>query len=191
MRQGTITTVAPVGHPLSLAAAKRQLKIEADYTADDDDIGEAIAAAHRLVERELGYPILRQTRQTHLSGFPNGAIWLAAGDSPEIVSIQYRDTANVLQTLDPGAYSLDAISLPAKVWPAPGTTWPATVCTPGAVIVTWRGGWADAASVPEDLIHAMKLLVGHWDRNRDGEDNGPVADVMRRLMAQFRLNFIA
>jgi uncharacterized phiE125 gp8 family phage protein len=194
MRQGTIVTVPPVGHPLSVEQAKQQLKIVPEYTADDTEISGFCAAAHRKIERELGYPILRQTRATHLFGFPCGPIWFAGGVNPEITSIQYRDSANALQTLDPAAYALDAVSLPAQVYRAPATTWPATVSVPGAVIVTWQGGWANAADVPDDLIMAMKILVAHWDQNReavvDGGTPAEVQTVIDDLLFQFRVNFI-
>lgn len=195
MRQGTIVTVKPVGHPLSVEEAKRQLRIDPEDADQDNHIADLCAAAHRKVERELGYPILRQTRETHLSGFPRGAIWLGGGDSLSILSIRYRDTANALQTLDPADYSLDAVSRVAQVYPAPLKTWPSTTCTPGAVIVEWQAGWALATDTPEDLIHAMKLLVGHWDQNREavvvGTISSEVQVALDDLLSQFRIPFVA
>lgn len=195
MRQGTIITVNSDGSALSVFDAKRQLRIEPQDTDQDDHIGELCAAAHRKIERELGYPVLVQTRETHLSGFPRGPIWLGGGEGPSIVSIRYRDPLNAVQTLDPSAYSLDAVSRPAQVFPAPLATWPSTVCTPGAVVVEWRAGWPNPSDVPEDLIHAMKLLVGHWDQNREAVIVGAVPAVVQialdDLLSQFRVPFVA
>ncbi|KUO53192.1 MAG: hypothetical protein APF82_00975 [Sphingomonadales bacterium BRH_c42] len=195
MRQGSIVTVKPVGHPLSVDEAKRQLRIEPEDTDQDVHIGDLCAAAHRKVERELGYPILVQTRETHLSGFPRGPIWLGGGDSPSILSITYRDGANAVQTLDPADYSLDGVSRVAQVFPAPLKSWPSTSCTPGAVIVEWQAGWATAGDVPEDLIHAMKLLIGHWDQNREavviGTISSEVQIALDDLLRPFRLPFVA
>lgn len=195
MRQGTIVTVKPDGHPLSVFEAKRQLRLEPDDTDQDDHVADLCAAAHRKVERELGYPILRQTRETHLSSFPRGAIWLGGGNSPSILSISYRDTANVVQALDAADYSLDGVSRVAQVYPAPLKTWPSTTCTPGAVIVEWQAGWNGPSDVPEDLIHAMKLLVGHWDQNREavvvGTISSEVQVALDDLLSQFRVPFVA
>lgn len=195
MRQGTIVTVKPDGHPLSVCEAKRQLRLEPDDTDQDDHIADLCAAAHRKIERELGYPILRQTRATHLSGFPRGPIWLGGGDSASILSISYRDTSNAVQTLDAADYSLDAVSRVAQVYPAPLKSWPSTTCTPGAVIVEWQAGWTVPSEVPEDLIHAMKLLVGHWDQNREavvvGAISAEVQIALDDLLSQFRIPFIA
>lgn len=195
MRQGTIVTVKPDGHPLSVAEAKRQLRLEPDDTDQDDHVADLCAAAHRKVERELGYPILRQTRETHLSNFPRGPIWLGGGDSLSILSIRYRDPLNALQTLDPSAYALDAVSRVAQVYPAPSATWPSTVCTPGAVVVEWQAGAVNPSDVAEDLIHAMKLLVGHWDQNREavvvGTISSEVQVALDDLLFQFRVPFVA
>lgn len=195
MRQGTIVTVQPDGHPLSVYEAKRQLRIEPDDTDQDDHVASLCAAAHRKIERELGYPILFQTRQTHLTGFPCGPIWLGGGHGLTIVSIRYRDTAGTLQTLVADRYSLDAVSRVAQVYPAPATSWPGTQNTPGAVIVEWRAGWENPADVPEDLVHAMKLLVGHWDQNREAVVIGTISTevqiALEDLLAPFRLPFVA
>lgn len=195
MRQGTIVTVKSDGFALSVLDAKRQLRIEPQDTDQDDHIADLCAAAHRKVERELGYPILVQTRETHLSGFPRGPIWLGGGDNLTILSIRYRDRLNVLQTLDASAYSLDAVSRVAQVYPAPSATWPSTLCTPGAVVIEWRAGWDKPSDVPEDLIHAMKLLVGHWDQNREavviGTISSEVQIALDDLLFQFRVPFVA
>lgn len=195
MRQGTIVTVKPDGHPLSVFEAKRQLRIEPEDTEQDDHIAALCAAAHRKVERELGYPIIQQTRATHMSCFPRGAIWLGGGADPSIVSITYIDTSGAGQTLPPTEYRLDAVSAIAQVFPAPLKTWPATIWTPGAVIVEWQAGWTTPGDVPEDLIHAMKLLVGHWDQNREAVVTGTISSELQialgDLISQFRLPFVA
>ncbi|MCP5385951.1 MAG: phage head-tail connector protein [Novosphingobium sp.] len=195
MRQGTIVTVKPDGHPLSVFEAKRQLRIEPEDTDQDDHIADLCAAAHRKIERDLGFPILRQTLETHLTGFPRGSIWLGGGDSPEIVAIRYRDTTNAVQTLDPAKYVLDAASRLIRVYPALPVTWPATACTPGAVVVQWRAGWEQPSDVDEDLIHAMKLLVGHWDQNREAVVVGTISTEVQialdDILAPLRIPFIA
>jgi uncharacterized phiE125 gp8 family phage protein len=166
-RQGTIVKVPPEGHPLSVADAKRQLRIEDDDTTQDDHVATLIAAAHRKVENELGYPILRQTRTTHLFGFPCGPIWLGGGKGLSVGAVRYVDAAGLPQVLPTTDYIVDAVSRPATLCAAPTKTWPATQSRPGAVEIDWTAGAAKAADVDEDLIHAMKLLVGHWDQNRE------------------------
>ena len=166
-RQGTIITVKPDGNPVSVAEAKRQLRIDHDDTDQDNYIAELCGAAHRAVESQLGYPILRQTRQTHLFGFPCGAIWLGGGDSLTVSQVRYFDSSGTQQVLPATDYIVDAISRPAALLAAPFKPWPSVIERPGAVMIDWLAGWNSAADVPEDLIHAMKLLIGHYDQNRE------------------------
>ncbi len=195
MRQGTIVTVRPQGTALSVFEAKRQLRIEPEDTDQDDHIASLCASAGSHIERELGYPILRQTRETHLSCFPRGPIWLGGGAALTVLEIRYTDTVGAAQVLAPSAYAVDAVSQPAKVYPAPSINWPSTLPVPGAVVVKWQAGWENPADVPDDLLHAMKLLVGHWDQNREavvvGSINSDLRVALDDLLSPFRLPFIA
>ena len=179
LRQGTRVTVPPVGHPLSLADAKLHLRIESDDTWQDDQIDLLCGAVHRKLETDLGFPVLRQTRRTALDGFPAGgdrAIWIGGGDDPAISSFTWLDSTATPQPLTAGThYVLDAISSPARVVPIPGTSWPSPLRRPGAVVIDWTAGWAMAAAVPEDLMHAQKLLLGHWFENREAVLAGTIA----------------
>lgn len=193
-RQGTIVTVPPDGHPISLAQAKRQLRIEPDDADQDEHLSDLCAAAHRAVENMLGYPILRQTRQTHLRGFPCGAIWLGGGDNLTVSQVRYIDTSGTQQVLAGSEYIVDAISSPAAIHAAPWKSWPATLERPGAVEIDWQAGWANASAVPDDLIHAMRLLIGHWDQNREAVVIGTISTAVQltvdALLEQYRVQLI-
>lgn len=180
-RQGTRITVASSGFALTLEQAKRHLRIEAEDTDGDAHVGDLIASAHRHVEALLGCPILRQTRQTHAWGFPCGGLWLGGGDNLTVAAsaVKYFDADGAEQTLADTDWLLDAISSPAILQCAPGKTWPATQSRPGAVTVDWQAGWADAASVPGDILHAMRLLIGHWDQNREAVVTGSIASAVQ------------
>ncbi len=190
-RQGTITLVRPSGDPVVVAAAKRQLKIDPDDTSQDDFLAELCSAAHLFVESRLGYPILRQTRQTHLWSFPCGAIWLGGGDTLTVGQVRYFDTAGTQQVLPTTDYVVDAVSRPATIEAAPFKNWPATLNQPGAVKIDWTAGWAAAADVPADLIHAIRLMIGHWEQNREavvvGTTNSSLELAVDALLEPHRL----
>lgn len=194
-RQGTKVTAAYDGVALSLLEAKRQLRVEAEDTDEDEHITSLCAAAHRKVENDLGYPILRATLETHLQCFPRCEIWLGGGADPEVVALRYTDTDGAAQTVDPANYRLNAVGRVAEVYRAPSFTWPSTERAPGAVVVEWKAGWASPADVPEDLVHAMKLLVGHWDMNREAVVVGLISTELQiaydDLIQQFRIPFVA
>lgn len=174
-RQGTTVTVPSDGHPLSVADAKRQLRIDSDDTSLDEHVSQLVAAAHRHVENALGFPIMRQTRRTSLYGFPCGLLWLGGGVNLTVVSVKYYDTDGVQQTMTGSEYIVDAVSRPAYVMAAPLKTWPVAQTRPGAVEVEWQAGWVNPSDVPEDILHAMKLLIGHWDQNREAVVVGSIS----------------
>lgn len=191
-RLGSVVTVGPVGHPLALADAKAHLRIDAADTWEEDSIEALCAAVHRKLESDLGFPILRQTRRTVLDAFPSSAtpaIWLGGGDSPAIEAIEYLDTAGDAQTMAEADYVLDEWSAPARVLPA--STWPACSAQPGAVKIDWTAGWETAADVPEDLMHAQKLLLGHWHENREAVVLGTISSTVQlgwgALLEPYRL----
>lgn len=183
-RQGTVVTVPPSIEPISLADAKLHLRIEPSDTWQDDHIDLLIVAARAKLEADLGFAVMAQTLRTDLSCFPSRpatypAVWLGGGASAAVSSIVYIDSAGAEQTIDSADYLVDAVSSPALVVPAPGKAWPATQHRPGAVRITWTAGWASAAAVPSDLIHAMKLLLGHWFENREAVVAGTISGVVQ------------
>lgn len=195
MRQGSKITVPSTGVALLLEQAKRQLRVELDDTDEDVHIGDLCRSAHRRVENELGYPILRGTVETHLKCFPRGSIWLGGGDDAQVQELRYIDADGANQTVDPANYYVDAIGRVASVHPAPDFTWPRTLNVPGAVVVEWQAGWTAPDQVPEDLVHAMKLLVGHWDLNREAVVVGlisvEVQETLDAILEQYRTRFVA
>lgn len=195
MRQGTIVSNPSDGYAITLLAAKRQLKIEPEDTEEDDHIQSLCAAAHSHVENSLGFPILRQTRQSHFEAFPGKRFWLGGGADFEIESVKYTDPNEAEQTLAPETYRLNAIGRIAELCLAPSATWPSTTRQPSAVVVEWTAGWETASEVPDDLVHAMRLLVGHWDLNREAVAVGLISSKVQLtvdcLLDQHRTRFIA
>lgn len=210
---------APATPVLSLADAKAHLNIvESD---DDDDLVEALidAAIARLdgYAGILGRALVTQTWALRLPGFyPDDGRWLAAGDwwrhvwrsstrwqaihlplppLQSVASIAYVDPDGADQTLDPAAYVVLDGAL-AQVRPAPLTSWPPTQCDNArAVTITFVAGYGDAAAdVPRPISAAMKLLVGHWYRNReavvgvDARDSSTELPIgVSALLAPYRL----
>lgn len=195
MRQGSIVVTPPSGHPLGLGEAKFQLRLDFDDTDQDAHVQRLIASAHRHVENALGYPILRQTRETHYRGFPCGTLKLDGGASPEVTSITYFDDAGGEQTLATTDYILDAVAKRPEIWRPANVSWPSVPRRPGAVKVTWEAGWEEADDVPEDMLHAMRLLIAHWDQNREGVIVGTISSEVQAgveaLLRPFRLPALA
>lgn len=145
--------------PVTLAEAKLAHRFDASDL--DADITAMLADATRLVEHETGLALMPQTWQLTLDAFPACDLVLTRPPVASVTSVQYVDTLGTLQTLAPGAYTLNTASAygPARVTPAYGTSWPATRDQASAVIVTYVAGYPDATSVPSQLKRQVKIFV--------------------------------
>lgn len=158
---GLRLAAAPTIEPVTLAEMKEHLHYDADD--QDDRITALIAVARAACEAETNRSFLTQTWTLSLDRFPRSVIELPHPPLQSVLSIAYTDTNGDAQVLADSEYQVDAISEPGRIAPARGCTWPTTDTESfGAVIVSFLAGWTAAASVPDEIKHAIKLLVGHW-----------------------------
>lgn len=132
-----ILLVPATVEPLTLAKAKQHLKVSVN--AEDTLISSWIAAARSHAERFMTKAIVQQTRRMLLDCFP-ACIDIDWGPLRAVQSIQYLDSAGVLQTLATDQYRVDKLSSPARIVPEYAVTWPVTRPVPNAVMVTYTAG---------------------------------------------------
>lgn len=161
---GLTLLTPPAAEPLELAEAKVHLRV--DHTADDDDIQDLIVAARELVEEQCGQSLLTQTWQLALDRFPPWQLYLLRGPVQSVTSIVYQDYQGVTQTVGASTYRVSlAEGLVEPVWAG---YWPPIQIVAGGVVVTFLAGYGPApGDVPRRAKQAIKLLVGHWWRNRE------------------------
>lgn len=95
-------------------------------------------------------------------------IYLPRSPLQAVTAITYYDDSGTLQTLDPAAYLVDALAEPARIVPAPGTSWPSTQNRIGAVQVTFTAGYGpDGNSVPAGIKHWILLTTATFYENRE------------------------
>jgi uncharacterized phiE125 gp8 family phage protein len=166
---GLKQTVAPTGEPVSTADAKTHLR----YDSSDSDayIDTLVATARGLVEAQTGRQLIKATFEQRMDAFPNStdAIFLAVAPLNAFTQLDYTDGDGASQTWAASKYDVDTGSdhQPGRIKPAYGEVWPGTRKEINAVTLTYDAGYANAAAVPVDLVHAVKLLVGHWWANRE------------------------
>ena len=159
--------------PLTLEQTKKDLKISASNTDDDDFITQLIAAARSYSESYTGQTWIATTYRMYLDGFQR-YIYLPKGKVASITAITYTNTDGATATLSTEDYSADLHAIPARIFipEAPGTK--ANIL--GAVAVEYVAGYTDAdeedadiirAAVPERARQAMSLLVANWYQNRE------------------------
>lgn len=163
---------------ISLADAKSHLKVEDD--GEDGLITGLVLAAGAYVEQVTGLVCPRRPGETFaFDSFPRREFALRLRPIvAESVAVSYVDPAGDPQTFD----ELRTVNLQgiARVSPAVGAAWPVAACARGAVTIAADVGFAAAtdqvpSSAPADVKHAVRLLVGHHFRNREGESELPPA----------------
>lgn len=153
--------------PIAVADAKSHLRV--DGTDEDAYISSLIGAATAYVGAQgiLGKALTTQTwKQVEES--PSGAVNLLLHPVQSLSAVKYYDTDNALQTDTLGNYRLISGDAWAYVEPTEGNDWPTTFDRPDAVQIEFVAGYDDAGvSLPENVRHAMLLLIAHWYENRE------------------------
>lgn len=160
----------PAKEPLTLEEARLWCRITS--RAEDEVVQALVKAARKRVERGTELALLTQTVEVKVDGFWGScALELPMPPLQSVESIQYVDTAGVVQTLDPATYVVSTHRRPGRVWLAYGKSWPATRDVPEAVTVTFKAGFgdepADLLAAAPNLVHAVRLLTAHYDRHRE------------------------
>lgn len=162
--------------PVTLAEAKLHCRV--DGTEDDALFtGVIIPAAREAAEHRTGRALVTQQWELSLEAFQVGAFDLPKPSLQSVESIKYRDTAGILQTLDPAAYTVHTSALVGKVAPAYGSSWPATRSQLDAVIVSFTAGYGDRTKVPAGLKSWILLAIGTLYENREAFASGQTVEL--------------
>lgn len=159
--------------PLDLDAMKRHLHRDLDIADEDGWLTPVAIAARRQVEADLNRTLVLATVEMFADQFPlERVIPLPRPPAVEIVSFTYFDlqTGNEL-TVDPTTYFLDTSSAPARIVLQYGKVWPTSIRWQNGVRIRWQAGYADG-NVPNRYLHAIKLLLAHWDQHREAVTPG-------------------
>lgn len=177
MTRPTIVTVTPPTlEPVTLDEARAQLSLYDDST-HDLLISRLISAARASAESLTGMRCMTQTVRLELDGFPVSDIDLGCYPVASITSVKYDDTDGVEQTLVSGTDYWPSLG---GMFPllAPVDGWPtAYQGKPASVRITMAAGHASAATVPQDVKHAILLRVTEmFDRRGEAVEAVSVAD---------------
>ena len=179
---------APTTEPISLEEAKEYLRV--DNSVEDTLITALIKAARSKVESDTWRKMITQT-------------WLLSMDKNEVKKfigitgspiqtinyVKYFDINVIQQTLSTGSYQSNILNEPAII---ELSEIPQMAERMNAMQIEFVCGYGVAASVPEDLKLAMKLLIGHWYEHREAVTVGNMKDLPMAydaLIAPYRLIF--
>jgi uncharacterized phiE125 gp8 family phage protein len=157
--------------PAKTAITKEEVKanLGIDHIDYDARIDSLILAATAHVQKHYGL-LVEQTWELYLDEFPcEDEIEIPLFPLVSVTSVKYDDADAVEQTVDTGDYTVDAVSRLGRVIPT--GDWPSTYDRVNAVRIRFVAGYPVVTSIvttPEDIKHALHLLVGHWYENREG-----------------------
>jgi len=157
-------TVAPSGDVVSLSDAKAHLRV--DHSDDDDLISSLASAAAGAVEEMAGRPLLTQTWKLTLAE-GSGRIRLPKTPVQSVTEIAYYDRDNASQTATLSDFHVISDNDMGFIEPKQSASWPETYSRPDALSITWTAGYGAAADVPADLVHAIKMMLGHLYEHRE------------------------
>ena len=155
-------TVAASSEPVTLAQARTQCRVDAGDGYFDDDINRLIAAARAYVEKRTNSRLYTQTVAILCDSFADMAR-LPEGPVQSISSVTYIDTDGDEQTLSTSVYELRADGLEAAIVLKYNQVWP-SIQLGSRITVTAVVGYA---SVPDDVLHSVLLLIADWFRNKE------------------------
>lgn len=160
-------TVAATAEPVSDSEAKAQATI--DFTDDNALVTRLIAAARAHVEKYCGVRFASQTVSVSCDRFADMCRFPEA-PATSITSIKYIDVDGAEQTLPTSVYELRADGFEPSVALKYGQAWPAM--RPGSRITVVAVVGYTAA--PDDVKHAMLLLMAHWYASREAVNIGTI-----------------
>ena len=146
--------------PVDLEGVKAHLRI--DWEDEDLLLQGYLAAAVSHVESLTGRAISRQSWQWVLDAFPAGVLVLPFGPVETVDSVAYLDRNAVAQEVDLNSLVIDISQIEARI--AAPNGWPVTAKQIGAVTLSWT---VAVESCPDELHHAVLMLIAHWHRTRE------------------------
>jgi uncharacterized phiE125 gp8 family phage protein len=168
--------------PVSVDEARQQCKVDPTldgnspptYSHPDDDLIQTlITAAREHVENFTNTTCTDATYEYRCAGF-GGCIMLPRGPVDSVTSVKYLDENEQEQTLAEAVWYLDDNPWAPSIGLRKNQVWPVTYRRADAVRVVFSGGFNSPSTVPKALVLAMKLMIGHWYRNRENAVVGTI-----------------
>jgi uncharacterized phiE125 gp8 family phage protein len=186
-----VAAVTPPTEPITVADAVDFLRVSA---ADENTlIGRYCLAARLFVQNRIQRSLIPQIVDVGLDRAPSGA-WLDLPFPPlvSVTSIAAIDGSGSSSLLDLTTYLVDTASEPGRIGLPAGQSWPMNLRDFQSLTLRIVVGYT---TVPEDLVQAMRLLIGHYYENRGAIETGHIVAVqpfgVDELLAPYELVSVA
>jgi uncharacterized phiE125 gp8 family phage protein len=116
------------------------------------------------------YGSWRRTRWTE------NAIFIPRAPLIAVSSITYLDLDGNTDTIATTVYRVDTSSEPGRITLDYNQTWPSDLrLVSHPITITHTAGYGAQSAVPDDIKHAILMLVGHWYENRESTHVGTIS----------------
>ena len=170
-------SVAPTTLAVTLNDAKRHLNVSS--TNDDALITEQIKSAATMLENRTQRCFVTQTRVLKMDDFcdkryvHNRRIYPPRSPLKSVSSVVYLDSNGVSTTMPSSDYVVSTGDQPGFIAEAYNATWPSVYPQANSVTITYVAGHSTVSSgVPSNCKQAVRMLTGHWYRNREAVITG-------------------
>lgn len=191
MRSYKVITAA-ASNVLTTSEVKEHLKV--DTTADDTLIDNLIIAATNSCQEYTNRFFIETEITQYGDKWSDVAELFKSPVIADLFNILYYDTNGDPQVLATSKYTLDNISQPARLAPAPGESWPDIIDGFNAVEVNYKVGTRLAANVDNAIKQALLLTIGHWYQNREAVIVGRQVNEMpmsaKYLLDQYKIQVV-
>lgn len=194
-------SVPPSAEPISTAEAKTHLRETLSDATNNTYIDTIVEAARIYAENLTGAILTQRTLVWTIDGFPDSSdlpLIIPASPVQSIVSVVYTDNNGNPQTWSSANYKLDPNYQRPRILPAYGENWPSDVRDEiNSVQITFKAGFSNedvspAETVPEAILRALRLMIGHWYENRMEVVQGAPAQQIplaaHHLLAPYRVH---
>ncbi len=162
---GLALVTPPQSEPVDVEEAARHLHADLEEL-ESEHVKGLIRVARAYAESYTRRQLVTATYALTLPEFYD-EVELPRPPLVSVSSIAYVDENGAPQTLATTVYDVDSTSDPGVITLADGESWPATKTQPNAVTITFIAGYGGPLDVPENVRHAIKLLVGHFNENSE------------------------
>jgi len=189
---------APVKMPVTLEEVKNHLRIELDYTTDDEYIKTLIKTATQTAEQFLHRRLITQTWYCYLGCWPlSNRLSIPFGQLQSVTSIKYKDTDGDETTWTASNYIVNVDSDPGQVVLAYDAVWPTETLYPSnPITIEYVCGYGtDESDVEDNIRHAIKIIISNLYETRESEGLGcgPVSTfnlpTVNNLLTPFKVDW--
>jgi uncharacterized phiE125 gp8 family phage protein len=170
----TVLVTGPAIEPITTAEGRTHLNISG--TSKDTYIDTLIVTARRQIERYLNRALITQSWKVYYDCWkhelliPFGRLQIADGTpGPASPVVKYYDINGTLQTLTESTYYWVVNTTdPARIVRKYDATYPELQYgRPDAIEIAFTAGFGSAATaIPDEIKHAIKLLIGNYYEHR-------------------------